>query len=81
MRDVQTVDGTGPIDARTGGALDVNISFFVPTTNAVASFEATAVVLAEGTTGPPLMQFSISATVDLLGGIEIIASPVDRHDE
>jgi DNA-binding CsgD family transcriptional regulator len=72
---VITVDGPGPMSMKGAGAIDVTVGFACALSIQQSEFSATAVVLASGTIGPPLMQIPIQATVDMKGKIALVTTP------
>jgi hypothetical protein len=58
---VQSVNGPGPIAIGQAEALLVTVGFGVPRSPGSGPFAATVVIVAEGTTGPPLFEVGISA--------------------
>ncbi len=70
-----TVNGPGPISMRAAKAVDITVRFACPAQPLQTSFNAVAVLVAQGTTSPSLMQVPIEATVNPIGGIAIETFP------
>lgn len=69
-----TIDGAGPIDTKGARALDITVAFACPPKPQQTLFDATAVVVAQGTTSPALMRIPIHATVNPFGRIRIVVT-------
>jgi hypothetical protein len=75
---VDSIDGAGPIAIGRNEALLVTVGFGPPISSTKESYSATAIIVADGTSGPALFQVPIQATVDFrqLITIEALACPL-----